>query len=177
MDFGKAFRVYKPTEELMYVNVDTLIERLSCKLNRKLTFVILDKSNSSQYSPEGFFSAGSFVQDRAIVVGVVINGQPAGYGVGVMKGGKGAYFKVKYSDICFDGIYTFPEYRGKGVAHSVFGELLRLAKEREDIRIASLNVRTDNFVAKKMYENLGFETKRTVTFLKKWRFKFPYYGI
>lgn len=122
MFIKKLFKVYKPIEELMYVSVEVLRERLKGKDNSQLVFELIDRTNCNQYAPEGFFSAGSFIQERAIIVGAKLNGCPAGYGVGVLKGGRGAYFKVKYSDLCF-------------------------------------------------------EAKRTVSFIKKWKFKIPYYGI
>lgn len=177
MIIKKLFKVYKPTEELMYVPAEVLKERLRGKDNPQLTFEIIDRTNCNQYAPDEFFSAGSFIQERAIVIGATLNGCPAGYGVGVLKGGHGAYFKVKYSDLCFDGLYTFSEYRGKGVTHSIFNEILRRADSFETIEVVSLNVRPDNIVAKRMYENMGFETKKTVSFIKKWKIKIPYYGI
>lgn len=173
----KLFAIYKPTEELMYVSKDVLIQRFIDAKVLDVQFEEITVENCADYRVLGFFSPKSYLQKNAIVVGARINGAPAAYGAGILKAGRGAYFKVENSDLCYDGIYTFEEFRGRGLATLILKEILHRAEESRSIKLVSLNVRPDNATAKKLYKKLGFETRRVVTFYKKWRIKIPYYRI
>ncbi len=53
-------------------------------------------------------------------------------------------------------VATDSAHRQKGLAKKLFGEVIRLAKE-EGVKFFTLEVRSDNHPAIKLYEALGFE--------------------
>lgn len=64
-------------------------------------------------------------------------------------------FKVKPYLYVHD-FFVHPDYRGKGLANYLMQELISISKDRKYCKI-TLEVREDNFVAKGLYKNLGFE--------------------
>ena len=50
-----------------------------------------------------------------------------------------------------------PEYRGKGLAFSLLKEVLQVAREKNLSRV-ELNVLSENYPARRLYEKLGFTT-------------------
>ena len=52
-------------------------------------------------------------------------------------------------------VFVKPEYRGQGVARSLFQELERIAKSK-GVEILKLTVLTNNISAKTLYEKIGF---------------------
>jgi predicted GNAT family acetyltransferase len=65
-----------------------------------------------------------------------------------------------YTEI--SAVCTHPDYRGRGYASSLVSELIQKITERGEIPF--LHVGTDNAEAIRVYEKLGFETRRTITF-------------
>jgi ribosomal protein S18 acetylase RimI-like enzyme len=53
-------------------------------------------------------------------------------------------------------VFVLPEYRGTGVGRQLMQELISEAARRGAARI-TLEVRTDNLVAQRLYRSLGFE--------------------
>ncbi len=61
-------------------------------------------------------------------------------------------------DECHIGnIAVLPEHRNKGIAHKLFNEILKDAKENHGINYLLLEVRKSNDVAINLYKNLGFK--------------------
>lgn len=174
--FKKIFKIYKPTEEIMYTTIDLLKKSMKASAN-DAKYEVLDLNNCNMFSPDDFFCAKQFLKNNAIVVGAWIQGKPAGYAAVVLKGGKGIYFKVKHADVYIDGVYVFEEFRRRGLASSLVNEVMRKAENMCNTEIICICVRPDNIPAKIMYQKMGFQTRRTVTFVKKWFMKFPYYSV
>jgi predicted GNAT family acetyltransferase len=65
-----------------------------------------------------------------------------------------------YTEI--SAVCTHPDYRGRGYASSLVSELIQKIKKRGEIPF--LHVGMDNAEAIHVYEKLGFETRRTITF-------------
>jgi predicted GNAT family acetyltransferase len=57
-------------------------------------------------------------------------------------------------------VCTHPEYRGRGYASSLVSALVQRIKERDEIPF--LHVRTENVGAIRVYEKLGFKTRRVI---------------
>ena len=55
------------------------------------------------------------------------------------------------------GVYVTPDWRGKGVARSLFAELLRLARALPGLERLTLTVNSGQTAARKLYASLGFE--------------------
>jgi ribosomal protein S18 acetylase RimI-like enzyme len=64
-------------------------------------------------------------------------------------------FKVKPYLYIHD-FFVHPDFRGKGLANKLMQELISISNDRKYCKI-TLEVREDNFVAKGLYKNLGFE--------------------
>lgn len=174
----KVFKIYKPVEDLMYADSKEFELHINnIQINKNVKFELITKDNCGCYTANDFFNANIFLQKKAIVLGARIDNNPVAYGAAILKGGKSTYFRVLNSDMCFCGLYTYYNYRRQGIMKSLMKELYNRALINENIEVLSLNVRPDNSTAKKLYNGLGFKTIKTVTFLKKWIFKFPYYNI
>jgi RimJ/RimL family protein N-acetyltransferase len=56
------------------------------------------------------------------------------------------------------GMYVAPDMRGKGLGKALLIELIRRARNLEGLERLKLTVVSENTVAKKLYQSLGFET-------------------
>lgn len=63
---------------------------------------------------------------------------------------------VVHDNASITNIAVLPEYRGKKLGKAMLQKAMTLAKEKEAESI-SLEVRVSNFVAKHLYEGMGFE--------------------
>ena len=62
--------------------------------------------------------------------------------------------------VAISGICTHPEYRGRGYAKAIKGALTNMILERGEIPF--LHVSVNNSPALKLYEKLGYKTRRAV---------------
>lgn len=180
MNLDKLIKIYHPVEELMYTEGGYFAESVEKLLKEhdqvELQFEVITKENCKEFVADGFFNAKTYLQKRSLVLGVKIDGQPVGYAAAILKGGHSTYFRVRKSDLCLCGLYTYETYRGRGIMTQLVKKLYDMVSETEEIKLISLNVRPDN-PAKKLYQKWGFEYSSTVSFLKKWFVKIPYYRI
>ena len=70
-----------------------------------------------------------------------------------------AFGAVQDGLVCFNGVATAPEHRGRGYARRAVAAVLAWAAHRHDVSGASLQVRTDNPPALALYRRLGFDTE------------------
>ncbi len=77
----------------------------------------------------------------------------------VAMAGEGFRF-AGYTEI--SAVCTHPDYRSRGYASSLVSELIQKITKRGEIPL--LHVGMDNAEAIRVYEKLGFETRRTITF-------------
>jgi len=66
-----------------------------------------------------------------------------------------------YTEI--SAVCTHPDYRGRGYASSLVSALIEKVKKRGQTPF--LHVATENAEAIRVYEKLGFKTRRTITFV------------
>lgn len=64
--------------------------------------------------------------------------------------------KLKHKGFLW-GIYTHPDYRGKGIGKKLVQSLIERAFNISELTQVNLSTRTDNNAALKLYEQLGFE--------------------
>ena len=97
----------------------------------------------------GPFSPGTIEMGKYI--GVKVDGRFVAMGGERMK-------PEGYTEV--SGICTHPEYRGKGYAKAITGALTNMVLERGETPF--LNVFANNTPAIKLYEKLGYKTRRTI---------------
>jgi ribosomal-protein-alanine N-acetyltransferase len=64
------------------------------------------------------------------------------------------YWKI-VDDVQVNNVAVHPDYRRRGVAESMFREILAELR-REGVKIVTLEVRMSNLAARRLYEKLGF---------------------
>lgn len=169
---------HKLIQEIMYVDVKDF--KLYTKNLRKQMIKIeyITEENVEKFNPsDNYFNLKKIYNGKGkFFFGATLNGCPVAFGGIIIKGGSSMYFKIK-SDVYFEGLYTFPEYRGMGIMPILMKEMIKIVSEKVNINRLALCVRPDNIGAKKLYEKLGFKTDKTVSFFIKCGMIMPYYTV
>ncbi len=79
--------------------------------------------------------------------------------------------KLRHKGILFR-MYVSKEFRGKGIAKQLIGELINRVVKVTDIEQINLTVISNNENAKKLYEKFGFETFGSEKNAIKWKGKY-----
>lgn len=169
---------HKLMQEIMYVDVKNF-ELYTKNLQKdNIKIELITKENLEKFNPaDNYFNLKKMYNGKGkFFFGVTINGNPAAFGGLIIKGNSSMYFKIK-SDAYFEGLYTFPEYRGMGIMPILMKEMVKIVSGMVNINRLSLCVRPNNIVAKKLYEKLGFKTERVVRFVKKCGMIIPHYTV
>lgn len=104
-----------------------------------------------EFSLETVISRISPTQDK-FVLGAFVEGELVGIVAFVREVG----MKIAHKGNIF-GMYVAPEMRGTGVGRELLLELIKKAKDMEDLEQINLTVISGNSNAKKLYASLGFE--------------------
>lgn len=175
----KYLKVHRKVQEIMYADMAVFRERIDLLQSINIEFNVIDDSNFYKYRPsDGFFNIEKLYRGKnKYFLAATLNGKPVAFAGIIFKGGYSMYFKVKKSDAYFEGLYTFPEYRGMGIMSNLIAELYNRVSYERDISLLSLCVRPDNINAKRLYEKFGFRSVKTVHFWMKCNIKFPHYLV
>lgn len=76
--------------------------------------------------------------------------------IGVVALGREDRVKLKHKALIW-GMYVKPEFRGKGIARALLGEVLSLARSVPEVKQVNLCVNARNPVAIRLYESFGFK--------------------
>ena len=178
MEFLNKLRLHKKIYEVMYCSSNDFEKSVQKFLLGKaltVTFEEIRDDNYLSYETNDFVSIRKYFRPKTFSIGATINGSPAAFGSFIIRGGMTRYqMRVIKSDICFVGLYTYPQFRNQNIMKLLMNELYKKACEMNEIRIMSLYVEENNCRAKKLYGDLGF---RVIKLIHKWIFNFPYYSI
>lgn len=138
-----------------------------------LRYSKISEENMHDFLKQDFIHPSLFHKGRWI--GAYCDDKPAAFANVVLQGEKGDYFDVERSSLYLSKLYTFPEYRNKGVMKEVMAHCVH---EFCAGGIIALCVRVDNAAALQCYTQFGFQVTDIVHFVRVIRdYVFPRHKI
>lgn len=136
------------------------------KVKNKLTYKILDIQSAAEFlNPDNVPIQKIVSSNQNKTIGAYLDDKPVAFATIVKRGNREDYFNVKNSDVYLQNLYTFPEYRGRGIMRDLILRCIYVSlttlkfsgcMTKGKISV-SLCVRTDNNSAIKCYKRLGFK--------------------
>ena len=176
--FKERFRTY----DILQCDIRDYPKKLNMPTD--ISFVILNsleeicnlkKESNDFWEPEKLFELAE--REKGKMCALLKKDSLVAFAVLLKQGSKSTYFKISKTEVYLEGLFVYPEYRGKGYGTTFLQCMFSYIAELWNAKEIKLCVLPDNTTAYKIYEKIGFKKVTRKTLLLIYKYKVPYYKI